>query len=142
MICVFVLVAVVFLAGLWNPAYDGKAKITFPNGDIIFANVADDPIEQTQGLSDRSTPESMLFLFDQKIRSGFWMKDMRFAIDIIWLNDERVIGFEKNLQPEDPPKTIYRSPGLITAALEVPAGTVDKHVLEIGNQLDIRLPRQ
>lgn len=121
---------------------DKTVSIVFPNGEIIFADVADDPVEQTQGLSDRFTPQSMLFLFDQKTLPGFWMKDMRFAIDIVWLDNGKVVGFEKNLQPEDSPKTIYRPPTLITAALEVAAGTVDKHALEISDQLDIKFQKQ
>ncbi len=116
---------------------DGKALITFPNGESMRVDVADDPSKQAQGLSNRTEPQSMLFLFAQKSIPAFWMKDMNFAIDILWLDGERIVGIEKNMQPENPAQTFYRSKTPINGALEVPAGTVDELSLQVGDQLDI-----
>jgi uncharacterized membrane protein (UPF0127 family) len=66
------------------------------------------------------------------------MKDMQFAIDIIWLDDDRVVGFEKNVQPENPATTFYRPQTSINRVLEVPSGTVDEFELVVENQLDIK----
>ena len=42
----------------------------------------------------------MLFVFGNEAKHTFWMKDMKFPIDIIWLNsDGKVVHIEKNLQP-------------------------------------------
>jgi uncharacterized protein len=42
----------------------------------------------------------MLFLFDQPSKQGFWMNEMKFPIDIIWLDsNSRVIHTERNLEP-------------------------------------------
>jgi uncharacterized membrane protein (UPF0127 family) len=42
----------------------------------------------------------MLFVFEDSAKYSFWMKDMKFLIDIIWLdNDGKVVHIEQNLQP-------------------------------------------
>ena len=46
------------------------------------------------GLSNKSSikeNEGMLFVLNRSSRRGFWMKDMKFTIDVIWL--ETVAGF-------------------------------------------------
>jgi uncharacterized membrane protein (UPF0127 family) len=43
--------------------------------------------------------EAMLFVFQQSARHSFWMKDMKFPIDIIWLDsDEKVVYIKENMQ--------------------------------------------
>ena len=43
---------------------------------------------------------AMLFVFEDSAKYSFWMKDMKFLIDIIWLdNDGKVVHIEQNLQP-------------------------------------------
>ena len=44
--------------------------------------------------------ESMLFVFDKLENHSFWMKDMKFPIDIIWLDSTgKVVHIEENLEP-------------------------------------------
>ena len=53
---------------------------------VIKVKIADEPKEQQTGLADNSSlalDEGMMFVFDQSKRNTFWMKDMKFAIDII-----------------------------------------------------------
>src|SRR3989344_4329125 len=53
----------------------------------VMAEVADTLALQTRGLSGRTSlgeGEGMLFIFDQEGTHGIWMKDMHFAIDIVW----------------------------------------------------------
>lgn len=57
----------------------------------IWVCVADTPTEQTRGLSySRYLPKKwgMLFVFSDYSHHQFWMKDMRYPIDILWLNDD------------------------------------------------------
>lgn len=114
-----------------------RAVIQFPHVQIDLVEVADDEKERERGLSNRSEPQAMLFFFETRSRPKFWMKDMRFPIDIVWIDGNRIVGIEKNLPPEDPPKTVYVSSFSITAALELPAGTADAYALRIGDVLDI-----
>ena len=44
--------------------------------------------------------EAMFFVFDKPEKHSFWMKDMNFPIDIIWLDStDKVVHIEQNLQP-------------------------------------------
>lgn len=119
------------------PQEEARAVITYPNGTIELADVADTPMERAKGLSDRDEPQSMIFFFEEKAQHVFWMKDMRFAIDIVWLDRGVVVGVTKGLQPEEPAKTFYGAPAPVQTVLEVPAGTVEKLDLQIGDLLDI-----
>ncbi|MFA9262631.1 MAG: DUF192 domain-containing protein [Undibacterium sp.] len=81
---------------------------------------------RTLGLGERgSYPENhgMLFLFDRPDRYGFWMKGMRFPIDIIFLSRGRVISIERSFQPSD--RRIVTPPEPVDQVLEVNAGEAD-----------------
>ncbi len=63
------------------------------NGFEILADVAITDEDQTKGLSIKdhmNENEGMLFAYDKPSQQSFWMKDMRFPIDIIWLNCGRI----------------------------------------------------
>jgi uncharacterized membrane protein (UPF0127 family) len=98
----------------------------FLRGEIQIA-IADTPQLQEKGLSGHAPlapDEGMLFVFDSSGRRGFWMKDMAFAIDIVWLDSElRVLSTLENLSPDSYP-TSYQSSEDMRYVLEVPAGTV------------------
>ena len=117
---------------------DGKATIRLGSVDWIHADIADTHMEQVQGLSGRREPQTMLFLFEYPAVQSIWMKEMFFPIDIVWLQDDRVVGIEYDLPPESPAKTIYSSKIPVNRVLEVPAGTVEKSGVKVGERLDIR----
>ena len=65
----------------------------------------------------------MLFKFKEAGKHSFWMKDMLFPIDIIWIFNNKIVYIEKNVQP-DFPGTL--NPDEISdAVLELKAGNVD-----------------
>ena len=73
------------------------------NDQILIADISATPEQRTRGLSVKDTlteNEAMLFVFDVEAKHRFWMRDMKFSIDIIWLNsDKSVVDIEQNLQP-------------------------------------------
>ena len=82
-----------------------------------------------QGLSHACSfdkKEGMLFKFEEKGTYGFWMKDMDFALDIIWLDENlKVIDKIENLSPNTYPNVYYpKSEALYV--LEVMAGEFSK----------------
>jgi len=85
----------------------------------------------------------MLFVFEQEnIRQSFWMKDMNFAIDIIWISDEEIIQIDENIPPPDPgmPDSELKSylPNQpIDYVLEVNAGFSDENNIKIGDPVKI-----
>ena len=67
----------------------------------VRADVADDAESRQRGLSGRESlddGEGMLFLLANDSPS-FWMKDMRFAIDIVWIRDGRVVDVTADVPP-------------------------------------------
>ena len=65
------------------------------------------PASIMQGLGGRESLETdgMLFVFDQPAVQAFWMKAMRFPIDIIWLSNGQIVSVERNVQPPLPDTT-------------------------------------
>lgn len=64
------------------------------DGQTFAVSVADTPSERSLGLSGKSAlenDEGMLFVFRENGRYGFWMKDMKFSIDIVWIDENRRI---------------------------------------------------
>lgn len=73
-------------------------------GQPLTVEVVNTPTSITQGLSGRKelATDGMLFVLPEPIEASFWMKDMYFPIDIIWIADEKVVGIERNVQPPTP----------------------------------------
>ncbi len=86
--------------------------------------------EQALGLSNRDDLDEnsgMLFPFTPAASVSFWMKDMRFAIDIVWIANGKIVGIEKNApapltgtETQDLPT--YRPPQPVDYVLELNAG--------------------
>src|SRR3989344_4240867 len=86
------------------------ATTTLAIGGInVVVEIANTDISRAHGLSDRATLDEnrgMLFVFGRADYHSFWMKDMRFPLDIIWLDDNwRVIDVTENISPESFPAT-------------------------------------
>lgn len=110
----------------------GKAKMA--------VDIADTPALRERGLSGRPELEEgtgMLFVFEKPAFYGFWMKDMQFPIDIIWINEEKkVIGVSEGLEPGSYPE-IYYPREMILYALEVPAGFVSENNIKEGDEFKL-----
>lgn len=126
---------------LRNPALE-SAHIRLPSGESISIEVARTGPEQILGLSGReSLPENhgMLFVYDQLTLPSFWMRDMHFPIDIIWLHDGEIVGVVERFAPESFPESVSPEVG-VNAVLEVNAGFFEHQGLVIGDRLEIVLP--
>lgn len=124
-----------------NPGCAGNLRHdqTFRFEDqAIVVQKADDEIERQKGLSglDCIGPnEGMLFVFDRSGQHSFWMKNMRFAIDILWLSaDKKVVDQNLNVQPSTYPQT-FTNDQPAKYVLEMPAGRVSELGLTKGTTL-------
>lgn len=97
--------------------------------------------QQKKGLGQRETLgefDGMVFPFSYADKYAFVMKDMRFAIDIVWLLNGEVVDIAPSLQPENLPDnqlTKYYPRKSANLVLELPAGWVKEHDLEIGDKI-------
>lgn len=106
----------------------------------IPVEVAETPAEKAQGLSGReSLPQSqgLLFLFDTPLQYQFWMKDMNFPIDIIWIStDKKIVDITENVDPGTYPKT-FNPLSPAQYVLETNALFAQTHDIKIGDILDL-----
>lgn len=100
--------------------------------------------EKAQGLSGRSGigSDGMLFPMNPPHVAVFWMKDMRFPIDMLWIKGGKVTGFVENAQapaPVTPDEKLptYSSKTPVDYILEVPAGYVKQYGIHVGTTLSI-----
>lgn len=106
----------------------------------IQAEIARTPEERGQGLSGRpSLPQNagLLFVFSEERTPSFWMLDMRFPLDFIWISaDQRVVDLTENVPPPDPGESDLPryAPGQpILYVLEVNAGVVQEAGIQVGD---------
>jgi hypothetical protein len=83
----------IFIFSLAFASYDRKfIKVFLPNGVSITAELAVTEEERQQGLMYREKIDSdqgMLFIFEEEEKYSFWMKNMKFSIDILWLDRDK-----------------------------------------------------
>ena len=88
--------------------------------------VADTTQARAKGLSGRSCigqNEGMLFVFNQPGFYEFWMKDMKFPIDIIWIaSDHRVVWLKSKVQPSSYPQKFVNQGSAAQYVLELASG--------------------
>ena len=117
---------------------------TIQVGQATFtAEMATTMMEQSCGLSGRvglDNGHGMLFVFGSGRTQTFWMKDMNFALDMVWISGNTVAGFAQNVPPPAPGTQIwqlqiYSSPPNVDKVLELPAGTVAKDGIKVGDMV-------
>lgn len=109
-------------------------------GETLKLEIADTEGLRVQGLSGRKAlgvNEGMLFDFSEDGYHQFWMKDMKFPIDIIWFDaGNRIVDVKERATPESYPE-VFTPHTLARYVLEVPAGFFENHHLKMGNILEI-----
>jgi uncharacterized protein len=122
-----------------------RTTVTVKN-TTLFVDLALSPDQQSRGLSGRekmSENQGMLFVMQSPGRYGFWMKEMKFPLDIFWLDTKgTTVYFKQNLQPC---LTILICPTYTPDTdslyvLETVAGFAQRHAIAKGTQFNFRLP--
>ena len=124
---------------------DGSViKATLGEKEFNFI-VANTPKAKAKGLSgiDSIPEDGMIFFFFEPATFSFWMKDMRFPIDIIWVSDDnKVSGIEENvpvaeegISDLDLPK--YFSKPNTKIVIELNAGDAKKYGITEGSVFEI-----
>ncbi len=147
LILVVIVVILAIVASYAKPFFvDSGKKILTVGSQTFEVGIADNILARAQGLSGRPSlgeTEGLFFIFPFASSTGFWMKDMNFPIDIVWINGGKVIGFSENLQP-GPGKSIfvlprYYPPEPVDRVLEVNAGAVKQYNFAEGDEVGMSL---
>lgn len=107
-------------------------------GKAFNIEVADTESTREYGLMRRdSMPEThgMIFVFPDEKERGFWMKDTRFALDIVYVNAAGKVVSVKQMKPYD--RTTVPSEGPAMYAIELNKGTAEQLGIKAGSILEI-----
>jgi uncharacterized protein len=119
-----------------SQSYRNDLNVNLANENFNAEKVSTEA-ERNLGLSGRSCigdEQAMLFVFDAEGRHGFWMKDMNFNIDIVWLDkDKKVVHIENNVPKDSYPKVYYPDKSA-QYVIELNAGVVSGLDLKIFDQ--------
>lgn len=134
---IFLLLFFLTLTVVWF-FYAKNHKTVQINGQKFFVELALTEKEQTQGLGrrkDMKENEGMLFVFLEKKEHSFWMKDMQFDLDIIWIEEGKIVYIAKNVS-HNLSETI--NPKINSdKALEIKGGLSSKYNFQIGDSVKI-----
>ncbi len=102
--------------------------------------VADDEKERAKGLSERDSLDrnrGMLFIFEQKGKYGFWMRNVKFPLDLIYISDNKIVQIFKNAEPksEDENIPVFTPDSEANFVLEINGGLSDEYGFEVGDEV-------
>lgn len=101
--------------------------------------VAKDDNSRQIGLSGRNSLDQnkgMVFLFDKKGKYSFWMKNTLIPLDIIFIDEDKIVHIAKNAKPEKDivgTLPIYTTPYEADKVLEINGGLSDKYKFKNGD---------
>ena len=106
--------------------------------NIFNVIVADTQVLRTKGLSGHlklDEKQGMLFIFDDSAMRGFWMKEMNFPLDMVWIDENlKVIGITVNATPESFPE-VFQSITPVQYVLEINAYGAESNGIIIGEEV-------
>ncbi|MBI2686940.1 MAG: DUF192 domain-containing protein [Acidobacteria bacterium] len=119
-------------------------EVRMPDGVRYRAEVASKPFDMSRGLMFRDSlagDRAMLFVYGQAGRYPIWTYQNRIALDVIWLDQNRIINeIIPGLQPckTDSANKCPQYGGAFRSlyVLETNAGVAAKHKLKPGDRLD------
>lgn len=113
------------------------------NGHVFSLDVAETSQEQELGLAKYKSialDHGMIFIFDRPDYYSFWMKDMKFPIDIIFIRSNKVVDlFNKVPVSPDENLPVYITRTKADKVLEINAGLANKYNIKIGTLVKISI---
>ena len=140
-------IAIFALAAVWMARMPDTsvplAEKTVRIGNASLAvEIADTLSQQVRGLSGRASLDpdrGMLFVYDDVQVRNFWMKDMRFPLDVLWISNGRVVGIEENIPFESGDGSVvrFKSNEPADMVLEVNSGWIAEHGVKTGEAVKL-----
>lgn len=136
-IAVIVFIAFVVFGNIRNIPFIGPSKTVTIDGHTFMVAVANTTQEKETGLSNRTSlpqDQGMYFPFSTPSFYPFWMKGMEFALDILFIKDNKVVTVFRNLPPAQgnfPP--VYKPNQPADAVLEINAGLSQTYNINPGD---------
>lgn len=132
------------VTALSKASLDGQRVTVLVADQPLEVEIVNQPASITQGLSGRSEigAEGMLFVLGSDRQAVFWMKDMLFDLDLVWIRDGEIVAILQNVPrpargTPDAELELYSPEVLVDMVLEIPAGQAAAQGFEPGQQLFI-----
>ena len=124
----------------------GRTSLTLPSGRVLQVEVMVKDQDRALGLMFRpSLPEDqgMLFVFRTPDFHGIWMKNCRFPIDILWLDEDgRIVHVAEAVPPcKADPCPSYEPLRRASYVVEINAGQAREENARVGEVVSFELPR-
>jgi uncharacterized membrane protein (UPF0127 family) len=126
----------------WLKMEDHGETTIYINEEALILEVVNTDGSRAQGLSDRMElpHDGMLFAFEDVRQRSFWMKNMNFALDMVWVKDEKVVGVTENAavpaeSERENPTTFYTSPSEANVVIELAAGRAKQLGIEVDDEI-------
>jgi uncharacterized membrane protein (UPF0127 family) len=138
-----VLVFILFLAALQRPDVPTNRESIRIGSQELTVEVAKTDPEITLGLGERDSigSDGMLFVLPTRIVPTFWMKNMRFDLDFVWIDGDTVIDITENVSAQngepDSKLSVYSPRSPATHVLEMDSGAVQKLGIRIGDKASL-----
>ena len=113
-------------------------KIIMIGGQVFIAETPLSQAAYERGLGGRSglcQNCAMLFMFSGEKMHAFWMKDMRFDLDILWIKEGKIVYIKKDFSAHSPEIIKPETPSF--DVLEINAGLVEKYGFRVGDSVKI-----
>lgn len=128
------------------PAAPAVIPLKLPSGTVLQTEVMIKDPERQMGLMFRpSLPRdrAMLFIFATMDFHGIWMKNCKFPIDIVWLDEQRrVVHVAEAVPPcKADPCPVYEPMQRAAYVVEMNAEQARHEKVVLGATLDFTLPR-
>jgi len=139
-IILLIFIGIIILGGFfyWNNSNKIKFKYAEIGGKKFNLETASSLKDREAGLSGRENlceDCGMLFLFDRKGKYSFWMKDMKFDLDIIWIFGNEIVSLVKNISYENGAEEIINPETFSDKVLEINSGLCDKLNIKVGDKV-------
>jgi hypothetical protein len=120
--------------------------LKLPSGKVLQVEIMANDADRAMGLMFRPSLPSdhgLLFVFEQSDFHGFWMKNCRFPIDMVWLDESRkVVHVAESVPPcASEPCPVYSPMQRAQYVVEIGAGQARREKAVLGSTLAFQLPR-
>ena len=138
--------AVLVSAASTLPATPAVVPLKLPSGTVLSTEVMVEDEDRAMGLMFRPSlakDRAMLFVFEVADFHGIWMKNCKFPIDIVWLDESRrVVHLAESVPPcRKDPCPVYQPMQRAAFVVEMNAAQAKREKVVKGATLDFTLPR-
>lgn len=141
---IFVLCIIFVVAIFWLKLFIQHPTLTIRNQTFSLL-LATTTQQQQLGLGERASlpnDSGMYFIFQKPDYYSFWMKGMKFPLDIIFLRNNKIIAVYMNIQPPSSHEVnlpTYSSAQPADAVLEINAGLAKRYHFQKGDMVKLNL---